>query len=67
MVETFNQLLAMSDEERKLFIKKMASDDRLALMDMMGLAKTCSQKRLCQELEETARFIRIASPKGKSC
>ncbi len=58
--ETFNLLLEMDADERRHAIKEMTSDQREAIIDMMGLPKRCSQKKLCSEIEETQRFIRIA-------
>lgn len=60
MQEIFNRLLEMSDEERKRFVKNMLVSDRAGIVEMMGLPQKCSQKQLCQEIAETARFIRIA-------
>jgi hypothetical protein len=60
MQEIFNRLLDMSDDERKAFVKNMSESDRSGVIEMMGLHKKCSQKQLCHEIAETARFIRIA-------
>lgn len=58
--EVFDNLLGMSESERKAAIKEMTAEDRSKIIDMMCLPKNTSQKRLCAEIEETARFIRIA-------
>jgi hypothetical protein len=58
--ETFNELLYSDEDTRKKLIKNMMDNDRQDIVFMMGLPKNCSQKKLCAEIEETARFIRIA-------
>lgn len=58
--EIFNQLLELEADQLRRAIKDMTSEQREIIIDMMGLPKRCSQKKLCSEIEETQRFIRIA-------
>jgi hypothetical protein len=62
--KTLSDLLGMLPEERKAFIKAINKEERQSIVLAMGLPKNISQKSLCKEIEETARFIKISKSKG---
>lgn len=65
MQEKLNAFMDMDKDECENAIKSMTPEERAEIINLMCLPKRCSQKRLCSEIEETKRFLKIARSGNK--
>jgi hypothetical protein len=59
VTDLYNSVLEMEQTERIEYVKKLSTDQVLALKELIGLPPKSSIKKLCKEIEDTAVFIRI--------
>ena len=58
--KVLSDIFEMSSDELKRYIKDLSKEDRININISMGLNKTSSQKKLCNEIEKTASFLKDA-------
>lgn len=58
--EQLNELFVMGEDELKAHVKSLTVEKRNKFKDLMGLDSKTSQKRMCAEILEIGRFLRIA-------
>lgn len=58
ILEIFNNILEMDKNERALYIKKLSTNNVEELKEIIGLPLRASIKRLCDDFEIRAQFIR---------